>query len=431
MASYSLTDLLVLVGVAEHIMHAAGGVAVSRLHATCRLGRQLADGHAGLAFWRAAVTREAEAAAGGGNDGKSIAELQRHPERIVAVLNSAAHRLPSPELLHSAVIAEQRLRRQGARQGGAVAGALDWYTIFRRTHCAASAARRARRSMLRAALAARGLELRADSWLCRAFIRGEREPGLASVVDTMAEMHFFYTCTPYPQTMRHLKRQLYAELHQMCADAREAGEADFSVEPMYQVELDYSTGCVAGPVPVEEVKHAAIHHCLDCSREEPRGPRALSLAGLLNQEPPPSTHLRARVEAWAATPLRTPYHMMAAGAEGRRERRREVARQAAAARTALEAEVAPQLAVLRNFAARCEALRQVRRRGAPHDERTAEPSAPEGATPPPTATATATAAWATRVYEPGCDDDDERWARGTRWASAAPASLLMIRTTCR
>ena len=51
-----------------------------------------------------------EAAAGGGNDGKSIAELQRHPERIVAVLNSAAHRLPSPELLHSAVIAEHVLQ---------------------------------------------------------------------------------------------------------------------------------------------------------------------------------------------------------------------------------------------------------------------------------------------------------------------------------
>eukprot|EP01047_Picozoa_sp_COSAG01_P079281 COSAG01_NODE_14976_length_1389_cov_2.348062_1_plen_344_part_01 len=344
MASYSLTDLLVLVELAEHIMHAAGAVAVSHLHATCRLGRQLADGHAGLAFWRAAVTREAEAAAGGSNDGKSIAGLQRNPERIVAVLNSAAHPLPSPELLHSAVIAEQRLRRQGPSQAGAVAGALDWYTIFRRTHCATSAARRARRSMLQAALAARGLELRADSWLCRAFIRGEREPGLASVVDTMAEMHFFYTCTPYPQTMRHLKRQLYAELHQMCADAREAGEADFSVEPLYQVELDFvhGTGCVAGPVPVEEVKHAAIHHCLDCSREDPRGPRALSLAGLLSQVPP---HLRARVEAWAATPLRTPYHMMPAGAEGRHERRREVAGQAAAARTALEVEVAPQLAV--------------------------------------------------------------------------------------
>jgi hypothetical protein len=357
----NLVDLLCLAEVAEHVMHAAGAVAVSRLQATCTTTRQLVECPAGRAFWRAVVRREAEAAAAaadtGGSGGCYAAELHRQPERIAAVLNST-HPPPAPEMLHAAVVAEHRLR-QGQDLPGELSASdpslgavdtLDWHAIFLRTHCAESAARRARRGVLRAALAARGLELRADSWLCRGFIRGEREPGLAMVVDTMAEMHFFHTCTPYPQTMRRLKRQLYTEIHQMCADARAESEEEFSVEPLYHVEMGFaSEGCVAEPVPVEEAKHAAIVARLGTGRAGDGGRQELGpdaghtaassssssssssslssplpppppLATLLSQAPP---HLRPRVEAWAATAPRTPY-MMLGSAEEKRQRRREV-----------------------------------------------------------------------------------------------------------
>ena len=79
----------------------------------------------------------------------------------------------------------------------------------------------ARRRRLTAALAARGLELRADSHLCREYV--ERGAGaVAAIVGSMEEMQVFHTGTRYAAVHRGLREQLEAEHEAMCADAEAA-----------------------------------------------------------------------------------------------------------------------------------------------------------------------------------------------------------------
>lgn len=66
--------------------------------------------------------------------------------------------------------------------------------------------RAAREKELRAALAARGLELRSDSRLCEQYIWFGKG-SLDKLVNTMEEMRFYFTHTSYPSEVRYTSSQ--------------------------------------------------------------------------------------------------------------------------------------------------------------------------------------------------------------------------------
>lgn len=292
-------DLLSL-EVVEHVMRAAGPVWVSRLQGTCRQARQLADCESGASveFWRSTVKDAAEAAVPAAERGGVVGDLSH--DQVEAIFAAPSDRLPAIKLL-SAVVSEHRLRQAGNTVH------TNWHMLFRSSVCAAAIASRAREQKLRAALAHRGLQLRSDSYLCKAFIAGTREPGLFAVVDTMEEMHWFHTETFYAAILREMKFQLYFEIRDMEADAREAGETSFDINGLWTIQSAEYQGDVqvtgsAGPVSSEEAKHAAVAARLATGLQPRLSP--VTLPQLLAQAP---ASLRPKLQVLGASPPRTLY----------------------------------------------------------------------------------------------------------------------------
>ena len=79
---------------------------------------------------------------------------------------------------------------------------------------------RHRRKKLSSALQARQLEIRADSWLCTSYIKGKAQAGsLSSVVEGVAEMHFYHHYTRYVEAREVLSDELWQDAYAMAMDS--------------------------------------------------------------------------------------------------------------------------------------------------------------------------------------------------------------------
>lgn len=101
-----------------------------------------------------------------------------------------------------------------------------WHRTFANEH-GQECSRKSRRERLTLALGARGLELRSDSALCAQFIEGGTSAipaGLAYVVNTMAEMNFYFGETLYASERSALINELLEQAHKDALAAFTTGE---------------------------------------------------------------------------------------------------------------------------------------------------------------------------------------------------------------
>ena len=93
---------------------------------------------------------------------------------------------------------------------------------------------------LTAALKARGLALRQDSWLCNGYIDGKPQVGsLRDVVEGMAEMHFYFSKTRYAACRQRIAQEHFEDARDMYLDAMAWKDPDAGDDPSdYQVPLD-------------------------------------------------------------------------------------------------------------------------------------------------------------------------------------------------
>jgi len=113
----------------------------------------------------------------------------------------------------------------------------SWRSLFVARHGVAWA-RGARKRKLQAALGEQGLQLRSDSALCARFIElgaSSVPGGLLGVVNTMAEMNFFFRETCYAAARIDLVDEVHERAHEDAAEAFRAGE-DEVVDPEVYVE---------------------------------------------------------------------------------------------------------------------------------------------------------------------------------------------------
>lgn len=115
-----------------------------------------------------------------------------------------------------------------------LADVTRWRSAFANLY-GAQCAKDSRRLRLEAALASRGLAVRSDSYLCASYVNDGSaavEGGLSQVVDTMAEMAFFFSMTTYASEREAIEDYLHE---------RAVSDAAAAVAAMEEPEISVHT----------------------------------------------------------------------------------------------------------------------------------------------------------------------------------------------
>jgi len=149
-------------------------------------------------------------------------------------------------------------------------------------------ARRGRRERLANALAARGLELRSDSIMCGRYVETGEVPGqgnMATIVDIMVEMSFFFQHTSYVSERNHLMEEVMSRAFADATDAFRAGEAA-SVNTQDYIEQP-SNADMSELAKTRALWRYAQEFVVNCTEVYDSLPRLLASA-------PPTLHERLR-----------------------------------------------------------------------------------------------------------------------------------------